>query len=465
MLAFRRALAAAALPCALAAALLAAPRPAAAQTRLRPDSQPATAPAAPAAAPDTAAPASASAAAPLPIVFSGELRTRSERDHPTGAPADAFTYLRARFGVRVDPAPGARLVLQVQDSRVLGAEGNAAAAVAEQLDLHQGYVELSAPWRGIRAAARVGRQEIALGNERLVGAVGWSNVGRSFDGVRVLLAPDGAAPGAERWTATAFAATVEERGPRFGPSGAGARAADHAVVGAFATRALAAAGAAEVTALYDAGARYRGYNSANRATLDVRLRAPRVLGLSAELEGALQAGRQRDAADSASVRAQDVRAWLVGARVGTATAPARRAAAAVGVDVLSGDATPHDGRYTAFATAYATNHPFYGVMDLIGDPAATTRERGLVDALATGSAKLTGALALRGELHHFTLATGAGRDLGWEADVTLPLSVAPAAGVELGYSAFRAGRDAASVGFGAAGSYRDWGYVQLRVAF
>jgi len=443
---------AAALSCALAAALLASTRAAGAQTaRLRPDSLPAT------------PPATATAAA-MPIVFSGEVRTRSERDHPGGAPADAFTYLRSRFGVRVDPAPGARVVLQVQDSRVLGAEGNAAAAPAEQLDLHQGYVELSAPWRGVRAAARVGRQEIALGNERLVGAVGWSNVGRSFDGARVLLAPDGAKPGAEPWTATAFAATVEERGARFGAAGPAAKAADHAAVGAFVTRALGA-GAVEVTALYDAGGRYRGYADANRATLDARLRAPRLLGLSVELEGALQVGRQNDAADTANVRAQDVRAWLLGARLGTPTAPARRAAAAVGVDVLSGDATPHDGRYTAFGTAYATNHPFYGLMDVIGDPAAATRERGLVDALATGSLKLGGALALKGELHRFTLATGAGRDLGWEGDVTLPVRLTPAAGVELGYSAFRAGRDAAAAGLGAEGTVRDWGYLQLRVAF
>ena len=450
MLASRRTIQVAAMLSALAAVLAAAARTGGAQARLQPDSQPAP---------------PATTAAALPIVFSGEVRTRSERDHPSGAPADAFTYLRSRFGVRVEPAPGAGVVLQVQDSRVLGAEGNARAAAVEQLDLHQGYVELSAPWRGVRAAARVGRQEIALGNERLVGAVGWSNVGRSFDGARLLLAPDGAKPGAERWTATAFAATVEERGPRFGPSGGTAKAADHAVAGLFATRALAGGAVAEATALYDAGARYRGYTDANRATLDLRFRAPRVLGLSAELEGALQVGRQRDAVDTATVRPQQVRAWLVGARVGTTAVPARRATAAVGVDLLSGDATPHDGRYTAFSTVYATNHPFYGLMDAIGDPAAATRERGLVDALATGSVRLTGALALRGELHHFRLASGAGRDLGWESDVTLPLRLTPAAGLELGYSAFRAGGDAATVGLGSRGTFRDWAYLQLRVAF
>src|SRR5690606_22845165 len=37
---------------------------------------------------------------------------------------------------------------------------------------------------------RLGRQELAYGNERLVGAVGWSNVGRSFDAALLRLRDD-----------------------------------------------------------------------------------------------------------------------------------------------------------------------------------------------------------------------------------------------------------------------------------
>ena len=415
-------------------------------------------------APAQSAPAS-SAPAPLPVTFFGEVRTRSEWDRPgSPLPSDAFTYLRSRFGARVDAAPGARLVLQVQDSRVLGAEGRAAAGTAS-FDLHQGYVELSAPWRGVGVTARAGRQEIALANERLVGAVGWSNVGRSFDGVRLMLAPAGARAGAEPWTATAFAATVEERGRHFG--GTTTPASDHAVAGLHVTRALGAAPTGPVlegTALYDAGASYRAWRDADRATLDARLRVPRLLGVRAELEGAVQVGRQHFAGDTANLAAQDVRAWLVGARVATPTA-ATGISAALGVDVLSGDATPGDGRYGAFSTMYATNHPFYGVMDVVGDPAATTKERGLVDALATAGATLSPTLSVRAELHRFALATGDERALGWEADVTVPVRLGAAAGVELGYSAFRAGPGGAAVGLGDDGSLRHWAYLQLRASF
>lgn len=415
--------------------------------------------------------AAAPATAPA-LVFTGEVRARSEVDRP-GAPAnaDAFTYLRSRFGVRVDATANARIVLQVQDSRVLGADAGVAAGAADVLGLHQAYLELGGPWGGTSVAIRAGRQEIALGNERLVGAVNWSNTGRAFDGARVLIAPGGAKPGAEPWTATAFVAIIEERGRRFGSSASaagGQESADHAVAGVFATRALGGGAVLEGTLLHDDGAHYRAYHDARRTTLDARLRAPRLLGLSAELEGAVQVGRQRYLAPAAEPTAavhQDVRAWLLGARVGLPATPGGRVTAGLGLDMLSGDATPGDGRYGAFATMYATNHPFYGLMDVVGDPAASTRERGLVDAMARGSLALSPVTALRGELHRFTLATGSERHLGWEADVVLPVRLTSGAGVELGYSAFRAGRGAAAVGLGDDGTMRHWAYVQLRAGF
>jgi hypothetical protein len=306
---------------------------------------------------------------------------------------------------------------------------------------------------------RAGRQEIALGNERLVGAVNWSNTGRTFDGARVLLAPAGAAP---RWTATAFAATVEERGAR---AAAATRAADHALAGVHATRALGDA-ALDVTLLHDVGGHYRAYDDARRTTLDARLRTGRVLGVGAELEGAVQVGRQRALATAdVPEHAQAVRAWLAGARLATAPLGARRAVATVGVDALSGDASPADGRYTAFATMYASNHAFYGLMDLVGEPAASTRERGLVDAFATASVQLHPAAALRAELHRLATAAGDDRLLGWEADLALPVRVGATAGLELGLAAFRAAPGASAVGLCADGRTHARGYLQLRAGF
>jgi hypothetical protein len=329
-------------------------------------------------------------------------------------------------------------------------------------DLHQGYLQLVTPWRGSEFGVRAGRQEIALGNERLVGAVNWSNTGRTYDGARVFLAPRGPA-GADRWSATGFAAVMEENGRRFGGAMTpGAAAPDHLILGAYANHGAAGKPGADVTVLYDGGARYRSYANSHRTTADARVRAPLPLAFRIELEGALQTGAQSYVPATGTPTAQSVRAWLAGARVARAVG---RGTATAGVDLLSGDDSPTDARYSAFGTMFGTNHPFYGLLDVIGDPAATTKERGLRDAFVTATHPATSWLAPRAELHRFTLATGAQRRLGVEADLVVPIRLAAGTTLELGYALFRAGPAAEPLGLGVDRSYRKWGYAQLRAGF
>ena len=396
----------------------------------------------------------------LPMIFSGEVRSRTEYDAPGGAAsADVFTMLRSRFGVRVEPTHGLSVVLQLQDSRVLGTEGNRTSSAVDVFDLHQGYLQLVAPWNGRELALRAGRQEIALGNERLVGAVNWSNTGRTFDGARLSLAP---AVGGDRWSVTTFAAVMEENGRRFGTAAGSSPAPDHVVLGAYASTGAPAKPGGDVTLLYDGGALYRSYSDAHRTTADARVRIALPLALRVELEGAVQTGAQSYLPATGAPAAQSVRAWLAGARASRALG---RGTATAGMDLLSGDDTPADGRYTAFSTMFGTNHPFYGLLDLIGDPAATTKERGLRDVFVTAAHPVTTWLAPRAELHRFDLATGAERRLGTEADLVAPVRLAAGTTLELGYALFRAGRAAEVLGLGTDRSYRKWGYLQLRAGF
>jgi hypothetical protein len=405
----------------------------------------------------------------IPVSIFGEVRSRSEGDWPGGGLAtDVYTYLRTRLGIRADPATGVRIVAQVQDSRVFGAEGNTTATNPDAIELHQGYLELGTAWGPRDFLVRVGRQEVIFGNERLVGAADWTNTARSFDGARVLLTPRGSTPGAEQWTATAFAATVEERGRKFGavttpaPS---SPAPDHMVAGLFGTR-LMGTGSLEATALFDAGGHYRTFADANKATFDARLRQGRNREIGFDLETAWQTGTQQYQANStALVVNQDVSAWLVGARVTRPAADGRRVTGAIGVDILSGDNKATDGGYSAFNTMYATNHPFYGLMDLFLDPAARTNDRGLIDALATTAITLPPRTTLKVELHHFAPQAGVPGEIGWEADVIAPVRLSSAATMELGYTAFRAGPAAAAMGLGANGTLRHWAYLQLKAGF
>ncbi len=396
------------------------------------------------------------------ITFSGEVRTRGEYDRPgSGVGGDGVTLLRSRFGAGARLTGGARIFVQIQDSRVFGEKGTTSGS-ADQLDLHQGYLELDGKWEGRSVALRAGRQEMAFGNERLVGAVGWTNTGRTFDGARVDLAPAGAA-----WHATALAVTLAEHGRRSPTPVADDRSRDDEVLLGLAVN----RGTLEGLLVHDRGVHFRAFDDVQRTTGYARYRTAPAAGFVVDVEGAYQFGNQRrlPSGGSGSQTAQDIGAWFAGARLNRRADDALPASLTLGVDWLSGDSNPSDGSYGAFNTLYATNHKWYGIMDLFVDPAARTGDRGLVDAMAGAAFTISPRVALRADVHHFQTATSGAfavdRTLGWEGDLTMPMSISQAANVELGYALFRPGAGGEALGLGDEGALRHWGYLQLRVGF
>lgn len=119
------------------------------------------------------------------LKFNLEIRIRGEEEDRNFDLGDynSFTLLRTRFSATIKPLPNLAAFVQMQDSRVYGQEPSTLAHTGN-VDLHQAYVKASGViWRWLDV--QFGRFEANLGEERLVGAVGWSNVGRSFDGSRL----------------------------------------------------------------------------------------------------------------------------------------------------------------------------------------------------------------------------------------------------------------------------------------
>ena len=387
------------------------------------------------------------------VEYSGEVRVRSVWEHDLVIPdSDVATLLRSRFMIRALASERAGAVLQLQDARVLGEETSTLAdGSADQIDLHQAY----AWWSG-RAGeqdylVRAGRQEVIIDNERLIGAVGWSNTGRSFDGARLDVSADGS-----DWSGSLFAATVAERGrnaPGFDPTDP--RSGDHALF-------AASISGPKIHGLvaHDPNATQGGATDVDRTTLSGRW-GDDVGAATVGIEAAYQFGSRM------LVDPQDISAWFFGARAGLTDLPEPLASLTAGVDVLSGDDDLTDDSYGAFNTLYATNHKWYGLMDLFLDPVGRTGDRGLIDALVTVA--LSGErLPLTATIHRFMFAEGravAGRSIGWELDVTAPFTVAEAARLLVGYGVFRAGGDAAAAGLGPDGEVRHWGFVQMSVGF
>lgn len=396
------------------------------------------------------------------LVFSGEVRARSEYDRPgSGVRGDGVTLLRSRIGADARLTDGARVFVQLQDSRVLGERGTTS-GTASQLDLHQGFLELDGTWNDQAVALRVGRQEIVIGNERLVGAVGWSNTGRTFDGARLEVSASDAT-----WRATAFAITLSEHGRRAPTSVAGeAPRSDESLFGLAMTR-----GRGEALLVHDRGVKFRAFEDVRRTTAYARYRTAPTIGLVLDVEGAYQFGAQQRVASGSSSGAltQQIGAGFFGARLSRPADDAVPATFTIGMDWLSGDDNSGDDRYGAFNTLYATNHKWYGTMDLLLDPNARTGDRGLLDMTAGAAVTISPRVALRADVHHLRTATqgrtSMDRTLGWEGDLTMPMRLSAATTLELGYAMFNTQTGGTELTLGNTGALRHWGYLQLGVGF
>ena len=341
--------------------------------------------------------------------FDGQLRLRGEWDGRTvGVGDDAAVLSRIRLGVKGSFATWIRAYAQLQDARAWGTESNTLTdASADYLDMHQIYAELGTE----RIAGRLGRQEVALADERLVGAVGWSNTGRSFDGARLLGEASGIA-----WQA--FWMNVAERDSLLPvglhPQGNQGINDDGWLIGGFASGKFGGT-TAELTAVVDRKA-------ITEESYTLNLRAHGRAGVFVyEAAAAYQFGPDRSA-------------YLASGRAGVVIGPATIAAQ---VDYLSGDDDLTDGQTRAFTTLYATNHKFYGIMDYFLSPAAQLDQAGLVDAILRGRFNLSNGW-VRLDLHRFAVAKERSSEsaLGTEVDVIGNWNLHQYAGLQLGGGVF-----------------------------
>jgi hypothetical protein len=288
---------------------------------------------------------------------------------------------------------------------------------------------------------RVGRQEVSLGDERLVGAVGWTNTGRSFDGVRIL-----GSTGGFEWSV--FWMNVAERDllqpTGTDPQGNQGTGDDGWLIGGFGSRAFGGV-TTELTVLVD-----RDAVTAESYTLDLRLHGA-VGDLLYEAAGAYQFGPDRSA-------------WLASGKGGLAY---RWGTLAAQVDYLSGDDDPAAGDVKAFNTLYSTNHKFYGYMDYVLNPPGQLDQAGLVDAMLRGTLELSSAVRLRADAHHFRLARERAGEhtLGTELDVVGTWTMHQYAGLEAGAALFLPADPITTLlpAFAAGSDPTYWGYVQLTV--
>ncbi|MCP4216024.1 MAG: alginate export family protein, partial [bacterium] len=122
--------------------------------------------------------------------FSLQIRSRGEmngKDFNSDTDLNSYDLLRTRLGITFRPMKDMEAFVQVQDSRVFGEESSTLTdGSANNFDLHQAYFKVNNLFK-MPLTLKVGRMEVVYGPQRLIGSVGWHNIGRSFDGAVLTL--------------------------------------------------------------------------------------------------------------------------------------------------------------------------------------------------------------------------------------------------------------------------------------
>jgi hypothetical protein len=355
-------------------------------------------------------------------------------------------------------------------------------------ELHQAFVTVG-NHKEFPLSLKVGRQELSYGDERLIGAFDWNNIGRVFDAAKL------------RWQNAWFAAdlfsgrVILPRDNHFNMPNdydwfSGIYASTKLVPKQVTEVYLLSRNTSPQSAAANAPSGPNGPSARDIYTFGVRAKSnPGELAgwdYTAELMG--QYGHFNDPATPAlsDPSLEHLAFALVG--LGGYTWKDAPWTPRVGLeyDFASGDSDPTDNKHQTFENLFPTNHKFYGYMDLFS-------LQNIHDVRLTTSVKPLPRITLAGEAHAFwlanthdslytvagarrgTLAPTAGNNyginpsydsyVGSEIDVVASYAFAPQGMLELGFGHFFRG-DYVKQSLSAIGSAdANWFYVQTKFAF
>lgn len=260
-------------------------------------------------------------------------------------------YFLSRF--RFNAATTSRYVgttVQVQDARVAKKSvGPTGAPFKAPFDLRMAFADVGTA--NSRVIARVGRQELAFGDQRLVGPSNWTNAGRTFDAAKVTFKT----PAVQL---DLFGASVVRiLDGEFDKSGNGNRFA-----GAYATSAkIIPKGSVDPYVFFRRDVNQRAESgtlgSLSQVTTGARFagRMPARLDYNVEMD--IQAGSLGPDSVSAWAGHWQLRETIPGKLTPHITAE---------YNFASGDEDPADGTRGTFEQLYATAHDKYGLADQVG---------------------------------------------------------------------------------------------------
>lgn len=312
--------------------------------------------------------ASGSEPASSPVFsFNARLRPRLvlRDNHAFGLPEDERNYnrgdnqdlgtLQARLGTGISYGKlSAEFLLQYAGRNGLTG-GNQ--LTDPTLGIHVAF----AKWQALeQLAIQLGRFEMSYGAQRVIGSVGYHQVGRAFDGAIVLFKPS-------KTIAVDLFATkyIDELLPERGVFDG-----DAFFTGLYATY---SGKWSDTVAIFDAYALYDQHRRAdgdglqrNLITLGARAKGSLSL-MDLEVEGAFQPGTMcvQDMNGCTDMDI-DISAWFFDTELGVGVKKPNKLRGFVGFGMASGDDPDTTGTFEGYNHLYPTAHKFLGRMDIIG---------------------------------------------------------------------------------------------------
>jgi hypothetical protein len=396
-----------------------------------------------------------------------------------------FLLLRTRVHLGYSPADWLTVFGEGQNSSSSGDKRNPNPQSDGPFDLHQGYVKLGGA-SSLPLSLTVGRQELSYGDERLVGAFDWDNIGRVFDAAKVRYA-------ASNFWVDAFSGRVvisdDNRFNQQNPNDwfSGIYGSTTALVPKTEAQLYFLADNASAASPAAVGSATKGNSPRDIYTIGARFQTlpGQLKGWDLNGEFAGQFGDYQYPAGTPGVingQRLDHLAYATHVEGGYTFAKVElKPRFALGFDYASGDNNPNDNKHSTFVNLYPTNHKFYGAMDFLSwqnvlDPylkATITPAKGLSIALtynlfwlattsdffyqANQAARTTGGYGLRPQNDSF---------VGHELDLVATYKPKPFLQLQAGYGHFFTGSYVDQTFEALGGSHdADWVYVQAQVSF
>ena len=399
-----------------------------------------------------------------------------------GGEENSYLLLREKIHLGYTPADWVTGYVEARDSSAHW-DSRQPSPESDVFDLNQAYIKLGNPGE-FPISVKVGRQELIYGDERLVGAFDWNNIGRVFDAAKLRFENE------DLWVDAFVSRVIIPDDNNFNVSNdydtfSGIYASSKTLVPCQETQLYFLArnvGDQSPNAIGENLPSFmRGASPRDIYTVGARVKSlPGTLaGWDYEAEMAGQFGDFQVSPTSPDLKQRAYAAHAAGGYTWTEAFGTPR----VGLEYnfSSGDSNSKDGTHGTFDNLFPTNHKFYGFMDFFS-------WQNMHDLRLATSIKPVKNLTLTGDFHAMWLADthdyfyqvngaprttggygihpGAGNFVGTELDIVATYSLTSYASAQTGYGHFFVGEYVKNT-LNPVGGATDanWVYVQLLLNF